>query len=135
MSGNVCSQTNGCCGLREGGGWNFARGVFVPFFQSPLSFVCFVSITHAFNCEGLHLRAHYRIFTGIFRSLVRRFDETMQMHLPLNEIDGKNNPALWFLWIQDGMNLACGVLWSTAYVLYIRQSFRDKSYGMPLLSL
>lgn len=105
------------------------------FFHSPLSFVCFVSITHALDCEGLHLRAHYRIFTGIFRSLVRRYDGTMQMHLPLNEIDGKNNPPLWFLWIQDGMNLACGVLWSTAYVLYIRQSFRDKSYGMPLLSL
>lgn len=59
----------------------------------------------------------------------------MQMHLPLNDIDAQNNPPLWFLWIQDGMNLACGALWSTAYVLYIRQSFRDKSYGMPLLSL
>lgn len=59
----------------------------------------------------------------------------MQLHLPLNDVDGKNHPSLSFLWIQDGLTLACGVLWTTAYVLYIRQSFRDKSYGMPILAL
>ncbi len=57
------------------------------------------------------------------------------MHLPFNDIDAKNRPSLWFLWIQDGMNLACRALWSTAHILYIRQSFRDESYGMSILSL
>ncbi len=57
------------------------------------------------------------------------------MHLPLNDIDAKNRPPLWFLWTQDGLNLACDALWSTAYILYIRQSFRDESYGMSILSL
>ncbi len=57
------------------------------------------------------------------------------MHLPLNSIDSKNNPPLCFLWIHDGMNLTCGLLWSTAYIFYIKQAFRDKSYGMPILAL
>ena len=59
----------------------------------------------------------------------------LTMHLPLNAIDARNSPPLWFLWTQDGLNLACCGLWSTAYILYIRQSFRDESYGMPLLAL
>lgn len=45
------------------------------------------------------------------------------MHLPLNDIDAKNRPPLWFLWTQDGLNLACDALWSTAYILYIRHLF------------
>jgi len=57
----VCSQTNGCCGLMGGVGGILQEVSLFRFFTR-----LFVSITHALSCEGLHLRAHYRIFTGIF---------------------------------------------------------------------
>ena len=57
------------------------------------------------------------------------------MHLPLSPIDAANNPPESYLWIQDGLTLFCGVLWGSAYVLYIVQAYRDKSYGMPLFAL
>ncbi|KAH8882057.1 hypothetical protein GQ53DRAFT_798935 [Thozetella sp. PMI_491] len=56
-------------------------------------------------------------------------------HLPLNPVDQANSPPLYFVWVQDGCILTAGVLWTTAYLLYIRQAFRDKSYGMPLAAL
>ncbi|KAI1178251.1 hypothetical protein F4777DRAFT_539019 [Nemania sp. FL0916] len=57
------------------------------------------------------------------------------LHLPLNAIDQRNNPPLHFLWVQDGCILMTGALWTAAYVLYIRQGFKDRSYGMPLVPL
>ena len=58
-----------------------------------------------------------------------------QFHLPLSPIDAVNKPPLHFLWVQDGLILTMGSLWSIAYILYIRESFRDKSYGMPIVAL
>jgi hypothetical protein len=40
-----------------------------------------------------------------------------------------------YLWIQMVLFIICGALWAMAYVLYLRKSFRDKSYGMPFFSL
>ena len=57
------------------------------------------------------------------------------MHLPLNPIDTLNSPPETYLWVQDGLTLASGGLWTIAYILYIRQAFQDESYGMPMLSL
>ena len=57
------------------------------------------------------------------------------MHLPVGEIDAINMPTELYLTVQDGLNVMAGIFWTVAYVLYIRQSFRDESYGMPLLSL
>lgn len=33
------------------------------------------------------------------------------------------------------LNAACGMLWSSAYVLYVRQAHKDSSYGMPVFAL
>ncbi|KAJ7110089.1 hypothetical protein C8R44DRAFT_634856 [Mycena epipterygia] len=33
------------------------------------------------------------------------------------------------------LNALCGIFWTAAYVLYVRQAREDKSYGMPLLAL
>nr|UUG60174.1 terpene cyclase [Mycoleptodicus sp. DH-2022a] len=57
------------------------------------------------------------------------------MHLPLNPFDAANNPPEWYLWGQDGLTIASGILWTTAYALYIRQSWKDQSYGMPILAI
>lgn len=57
------------------------------------------------------------------------------MHLPLTDIDVSNQPSETYLWIQDGLTIGSGVLWMVAYVLYIRRSSKDQSYGMPILSL
>ena len=59
----------------------------------------------------------------------------MQFHLPLNPVDRLNQPPAYYLTVQDGLILVSSALWTVAYVLYIRQAFRDKSYGMPLLCL
>ncbi|KAI1845194.1 hypothetical protein JX266_008741 [Neoarthrinium moseri] len=56
-------------------------------------------------------------------------------HLPLNAVDQVNQPPLHFLWVQDACILSTGILWTIAYVLYIRQGFQDRSYGMPLFAL
>ncbi|PQE23881.1 integral membrane protein [Rutstroemia sp. NJR-2017a BBW] len=56
-------------------------------------------------------------------------------HLPLNEIDLVNQPPLHFLQVQDALILLTVIPWSVAYVLYIQQAYRDKSYGMPLFAL
>lgn len=55
--------------------------------------------------------------------------------LPLSPIDAKNNPSEVYLWVQDYLTIVMGLLWITAYILYIRQAYRDQSYGMPILSL
>ncbi|KAI0183630.1 hypothetical protein EV127DRAFT_376513 [Xylaria flabelliformis] len=56
-------------------------------------------------------------------------------HLPLNAVDKANEPPLYFLWVQDGCIISTGILWTVAYILYIRQATRDKSYGMPLIAV
>ncbi|KAI1155151.1 hypothetical protein F4825DRAFT_447879 [Nemania diffusa] len=56
-------------------------------------------------------------------------------HLPLSAIDQVNRPPLYYLWVQDGCIIGGGLLWTIAYVLYILQSHRDNSYGMPLIAL
>ncbi|KAI0896154.1 hypothetical protein F4806DRAFT_52672 [Annulohypoxylon nitens] len=56
-------------------------------------------------------------------------------HLPLNPIDRVNQPPVSYLQVQDGLILCSGLCWTTAYILYIRQAYRDKSYGMPLVCL
>ena len=56
-------------------------------------------------------------------------------HLPLSPIDSINQPSLEYLQIQDGVLLATCTLWTTAYILYIRQARIDQSYGMPVLFL
>jgi hypothetical protein len=33
------------------------------------------------------------------------------------------------------LNASCGLCWTAAYVLYVRQARRDHSYGMPLAAL
>ncbi|KAJ7154173.1 hypothetical protein C8R46DRAFT_1297887 [Mycena filopes] len=33
------------------------------------------------------------------------------------------------------LNALCGILWTAAYVLYVRQARADESYGMPLFAL
>jgi len=58
------------------------------------------------------------------------------MEFPLRTpFDVKYGPPEVYLWMQMVLFLVCGALWTIAYVLYIRKSFRDKSYGMPLLPL
>ncbi|KAK3317802.1 hypothetical protein B0T19DRAFT_297840 [Cercophora scortea] len=59
----------------------------------------------------------------------------MGFHLPLSPIDAVNQPPLYFLYVQDGAILLMGTLWTIAYVLYIKQGFKDKSYGMPIVAL
>ncbi|KFA81248.1 hypothetical protein S40288_09016 [Stachybotrys chartarum IBT 40288] len=56
-------------------------------------------------------------------------------HLPLNPLDQINQPPLEFLQVQDGLLLTVGVLWTTSYILSCRDAFRDRSYGIPLLTL
>ncbi|RWA05962.1 hypothetical protein EKO27_g9148 [Xylaria grammica] len=56
-------------------------------------------------------------------------------HLPLSAIDQVNRPPLYYLWVQDGCIITAGLLWTIAYVLYILQAKKDKSYGMPLIAL
>lgn len=55
--------------------------------------------------------------------------------LPLSPIDAKNNPPDYYIWVQDYVTILMGFLWIAAYILYIRQSYRDFSYGMPLLAV
>ena len=58
------------------------------------------------------------------------------MEFPLRTpFDVEHDPPEVYLWTQTVLFLACGVLWTIAYVLYIRKAFRDKSYGMPFLPL
>jgi paspaline synthase len=58
-----------------------------------------------------------------------------EWHLPLTPLDQANQPPLWFLQVQDVMNLALSLFWTVAFALYARQAFVDKSYGAPLLTL
>ncbi|KAH7313938.1 hypothetical protein B0I35DRAFT_436133 [Stachybotrys elegans] len=59
----------------------------------------------------------------------------MQLHLPLSPVDTKNQPPLYYLQVQDGLILLQSVLWTIAYILYVRQGFIDSSYGMPIVCL
>lgn len=63
------------------------------------------------------------------------FTSSLDFHLPLNKVDQVNKPDLLYLWVQDGCILLTGTLWTIAYVLYIIQGFRDRSYGMPIVAL
>jgi paspaline synthase len=56
-------------------------------------------------------------------------------HLPLNARDLVNKPPLYFLWVQDAFTFVTGSLWTVAYVLYISQAYKDRSYGMPIVAL
>ena len=35
----------------------------------------------------------------------------------------------------DAIMVGCGMLWTLAYLLIIRQGFLDRTYGMPLAAL
>lgn len=59
----------------------------------------------------------------------------MPFHLPLSPLDRRNQPPVYYLQVQDALILISSLLWTVAYALYVRQAFRDKSYGMPLLCL
>ncbi|KAF6218895.1 hypothetical protein HO133_005438 [Letharia lupina] len=59
----------------------------------------------------------------------------MPFHLPLSPLDRRNQPPVYYLQVQDALILISSFLWTIAYALYVRQAFRDKSYGMPLLCL
>ncbi|KAI0189251.1 hypothetical protein F4808DRAFT_445696 [Astrocystis sublimbata] len=62
-------------------------------------------------------------------------DSSLALHLPLSAIDQANRPPLHYLWVQDACIISGGLLWTVAYVLYILQARKDKSYGMPLVAL
>lgn len=59
----------------------------------------------------------------------------VQIHLPLSPIDKILQPPLYYLQVQDTLILSSGILWTTTYILYVRQAYHDESYGMPILSL
>ncbi|KAF2239706.1 hypothetical protein EV356DRAFT_108224 [Viridothelium virens] len=59
----------------------------------------------------------------------------LNFHLPLNEVDRINKPPLQYLQIQDGLRCFAGPLWTISYLLYVRQGYKDQSYGMPILAL
>lgn len=54
--------------------------------------------------------------------------------LELNKV-GMDYAPLWFQHTQDIFIYSSAILWSFAYIFYIRQAFRDQSYGMPIVSL
>lgn len=56
-------------------------------------------------------------------------------HFPLNSVDSINKPPLHFLQIQDGLQIVSGITWTIVYILYVKQSNKDKSYGMPMVAL
>ncbi|TGO12759.1 hypothetical protein BTUL_0082g00030 [Botrytis tulipae] len=60
---------------------------------------------------------------------------TFKIHLPLSTIDTINQPPLYYLQIQDTLILSTGLFWTITYILYIRQAYRDESYGMPIIAL
>ncbi|KAI1389673.1 uncharacterized protein F4822DRAFT_399218 [Hypoxylon trugodes] len=59
----------------------------------------------------------------------------MGLHLPLSPNDRVLRPPLYYLQVQDGLILGSGAMWTITYILYVVQAYRDKSYGMPLVSL
>lgn len=88
---------------------------------APLSFeVLFVALTAA---------------PPLRDSKICTFGFQLDMHLPLSLLDARNDPSEMYLTVQDGLTLGCGMLWGTAYFLYIRQAIRDESYGMPMFAL
>lgn len=52
-----------------------------------------------------------------------------------NNIDTHNGLPCRFIIIRNLLTLSSAILWSFTYILYVRQAFRDKSYGMPILAL
>ncbi|OCL12776.1 hypothetical protein AOQ84DRAFT_333731 [Glonium stellatum] len=42
---------------------------------------------------------------------------------------------VYYLPVSNGLLQAGGVLWTIAYILFVRSSFRTRSYGMPILAL
>lgn len=59
----------------------------------------------------------------------------MGFHLPLSPVDRANQPPVYYLQVQDTLIMSVSILWTVAYILYVRQGFRDKSYGMPMFAL
>lgn len=59
----------------------------------------------------------------------------MSYHLPLSPVDRAIQPPVYYLQVQDSLILSVSIFWTIAYVLYVRQGYRDKSYGMPLFAL
>lgn len=59
----------------------------------------------------------------------------MSYHLPLSPVDRALQPPVYYLQVQDALILSVSIFWTIAYVLYVRQGYRDKSYGMPLFAL
>ncbi|KAI7779187.1 Terpene cyclase atmB [Diaporthe eres] len=59
----------------------------------------------------------------------------MPYHLPLSPVDRAIQPPVYYLQVQDSLILSVSIFWTIAYVLYVRQGYRDKSYGMPLFAL
>lgn len=59
----------------------------------------------------------------------------MSYHLPLSPVDRAIQPPVYYLQVQDSLILSVSIFWTIAYILYVRQGYRDKSYGMPLFAL
>ncbi|KAH8159618.1 hypothetical protein CIB48_g8626 [Xylaria polymorpha] len=59
----------------------------------------------------------------------------MQFHLPLSPIDQVLQPPAFYLIVQDWTLLYCMFGWTISFILYVRQAFRDQSYGIPIASV
>ncbi|KAH7325678.1 hypothetical protein B0I35DRAFT_405039 [Stachybotrys elegans] len=55
--------------------------------------------------------------------------------IPLSPLDQVNLPPASFLLVQEALVLVSTFGWTAAYVLYCRQAFLDRSYGVPLITL
>lgn len=53
-------------------------------------------------------------------------------HLVVQPQDLQLNPPESYLFIQDGLIIACGVLYALCYLFYMTRSFRDKVLAGPI---
>ena len=53
-------------------------------------------------------------------------------HLVAQPSDLALNPPESYLFIQDGLIIACGAVYSLCYVFYISRTYRDKVFCGPL---
>lgn len=53
-------------------------------------------------------------------------------HLVVQPSDLALNPPESYLFIQDGLIIACGAVYSLCYVFYIAKTYRDKVFCGPL---
>ncbi|KAL0059083.1 hypothetical protein AAF712_014214 [Marasmius tenuissimus] len=51
------------------------------------------------------------------------------------ELQLSKPPKTYSNLLAGGLNATCGLFWSAAYVLYVYQARKDKSYGMPVFAL